>query len=138
MIPADMSFHDATIAAIERDGTDTILHIEDVAMNDGEDVVNGTLTLDGVRRILRDGKEIPELAMAGDDGEIVELDELPGPGDPHVRHLDDLRVAGRGAGPLSHRMQGHAVGGVGIALLAAIRPAGTRQIFAIRLSIRCM
>jgi hypothetical protein len=79
MIPADMSFHDAVVAAVERDGTDTILHVEDVAMNDGEDVVNGTLTFDSVRRILKDGKEIPELAMAGDDGEIVELDELPGP-----------------------------------------------------------
>ena len=47
--------------------------------NHGEDVVNGTLTLDGVRRILQDGEEIPELAMAGDDGEILELEELPGP-----------------------------------------------------------
>ena len=79
MIPADTSFHDAVIAAVGRDGTDAILHVEDVAINDGEDVVNGTLTLDGVRRILRDGAEIPELAMAGDDGEIVELEELPGP-----------------------------------------------------------
>jgi hypothetical protein len=79
MIPADLSFHDATIAAIEREEASTILHIEDVAVDHGEDVVNGTLTLDGVRRVLRDGEEIPELAMAGDDGEILELEELPGP-----------------------------------------------------------
>ena len=79
MIPAGLSFHDATIAAVEREEASTILHVEDVAVDDGEDVVNGTLTLDGVRRILRDGEEIPELAMAGDDGEILELEELPGP-----------------------------------------------------------
>ena len=29
--------------------------------------------------ILIDGGEVPELAMARDDGEILELDELPGP-----------------------------------------------------------
>jgi hypothetical protein len=79
MIPADLSFHDAVIAAIERDGTGIIVHVEDVAANDGGDVVNGMLTLDGVRRILKDGEELPELAMAGDDGEILELEELPGP-----------------------------------------------------------
>jgi hypothetical protein len=79
MIPADLSFHDAVIAAIERDGADIILHVEDVAVNDGEDVVNGMLMLDGVQRILSDGEEIPELAMAGDDGEILGLEELPGP-----------------------------------------------------------
>jgi hypothetical protein len=79
MIPADLSFHDAAIAAIERDGASYALDVEDVAVNQGEDVVNGTLMFDGVRRILRDGEEISELAMAGDDGEIVELEELPGP-----------------------------------------------------------
>jgi hypothetical protein len=79
MIPADLSFHDATIAAIEREGTSTILDVEDVAVNHGEDVANGTLTLEGVRRVVRDGEEISELAMVGDDGEILELEELPGP-----------------------------------------------------------
>ena len=79
MIPADLSFHDAAIAAIHRDGESTILDVEDVAVNHGEDIVNGTLTFDGVRRILRDGEEISELTMAGDDGEILELEELPGP-----------------------------------------------------------
>jgi len=48
MIPADLSFHDATIAAIEREEASYVLHVEDVAVDDGEDVVNGTLTLDGV------------------------------------------------------------------------------------------
>ena len=79
MIPADLSFHDAAIAAIERDEADYILDVEDVAVNQGEDIVNGTLTLEGVRRILRDGKEVSELAMAGDDGDILELEELLGP-----------------------------------------------------------
>jgi hypothetical protein len=79
MIPADLSFHDATIAAIRRDGASYILDVEDVAVNHGEDIVNGTLTFEDVRRIAIDGKESGELAMAGDDGEILELEELPGP-----------------------------------------------------------
>lgn len=79
MIPANLSFHDATIAAIERDGSSYVLHVEDVAVDDGEEVVNGALIIDDVRRILIAGEEAPELVMAGDDGEILELDELPGP-----------------------------------------------------------
>jgi hypothetical protein len=79
MIPADLSFHDATIAAIRREGASYILDVEDVAVEHGEDVVNGTLTFEDVRRILIDGREAGELTMAGDDGEILELDELPGP-----------------------------------------------------------
>jgi len=79
MIPANLSFHDATIAAMEREGSSYALHVEDVAVDDGEDIVNGTLVLDGVRRILVDDKELPELVMAGDDGEILELQERPGP-----------------------------------------------------------
>jgi len=79
MIPANLSFHDATIAAIEREGSSYVLHVEDVAADDGEDVVSGALILEDVRRILADGTEVPELAMTGDDGELLELDELPGP-----------------------------------------------------------
>jgi hypothetical protein len=79
MIPADLSFHDATIAGIRREGASTILDVEDVAVHHGEDVINGTLTFEDVRRVLVDGREAPELIMAGDDGEILELDELPGP-----------------------------------------------------------
>jgi len=79
MIPANLSFHDATIAAIEREASNYVLHVEDVAVDDGEDVITGTLILDGVRRILVDGNEVPELVMAGDDGEILELEEKPGP-----------------------------------------------------------
>jgi hypothetical protein len=79
MIPADLSFHDAAIAAIQREGTSYILDVEDVAVNHGEDVVNGTLTFDGVRRITIDGRETAEFVMAGDDGEIIELEQLPGP-----------------------------------------------------------
>jgi hypothetical protein len=79
MIPADLSFHDATIAAIRREGTSTILDVEDVAVRHGEDVINGSLTFEDVRRILLDGREVRELTMAGDDGEILELEELPGP-----------------------------------------------------------
>ena len=79
MIPANLSFHDATIAAIKREGSNYVLHVEDVAADDGENVINGALILEDVRRILVDGAEAPELAMAGDDGEILELDELPGP-----------------------------------------------------------
>ena len=79
MIPANLSFHDATIAAIEREGSSYVLHVEDVAADDGEEVVNGTLIIEDVRRILADGAEVPELAVAGDDGEILELDELSGP-----------------------------------------------------------
>ena len=79
MIPAGLSFHDATIAAIRREGTSYILDVEDVAVAHGEDVVNGTLTFEDVRRILVDGREARELTMAGDDGEILELEELPGP-----------------------------------------------------------
>jgi hypothetical protein len=78
MIPADLSFHDAAIAAIRREGTSYILDVEDVAVNHGEDVVNGTLTLEGVRRITIDGRETADFIMAGDDGEIVELEQLPG------------------------------------------------------------
>src|SRR5262245_34354508 len=79
MIPADLSFHDATIAAIRCEEADTILDVEDVAVHHGEDVINGTLTFENVRRILVDGREVPELTMAGDDGEILELEALPGP-----------------------------------------------------------
>ena len=79
MIPADLSFHDATIAAIRRDGTSYVLDVEDVAVNHGEDVIDGALTFEDVRRILVDGREARELTMAGDDGEILELEELPGP-----------------------------------------------------------
>jgi hypothetical protein len=79
MIPANLSFHDATIAAIEREGSSYVLHVEDVAIEDGEDVINGALILEDVRRILVDGNEASELVMAGDDGEILELKELPGP-----------------------------------------------------------
>src|SRR3954467_12924376 len=79
MIPANLSFHDATIAAIERDESSYVLQVEDVAVDDGEEIINGTLTLNDVRRILIDGTEAPELVMAGADGEILELDELPGP-----------------------------------------------------------
>jgi hypothetical protein len=79
MIPAGLSFHDAVIAALQREGTSYILDVEDVAVNHGEDVVNGTLMLEGVRRITIDGREAAEFVMAGDDGEIVELEELPGP-----------------------------------------------------------
>jgi hypothetical protein len=79
MIPADLSFHDAAIAAIRRDGASYVLDVEDVAVNHGEDIVNGTLTFEDVRRIIIDGKESGELAMAGDDGEILEFEELPGP-----------------------------------------------------------
>jgi hypothetical protein len=79
MIPADLSFHDATIAAIRREGANYILDVEDVAVSHGEDVINGTLILEDVRRILVDGREARELVMAGDDGEILELEELPGP-----------------------------------------------------------
>ena len=49
MIPADLSFHDATIAAIRREGSGYVLDVEDVAVDHG------------------------------DDGEILELEELPGP-----------------------------------------------------------
>ncbi len=79
MIPENHSFHDATVATIEREGTSYALGIEDVAVDDGEEVVDGTLFLDGVSRILVDDSEARELAMAGDDGEILELQELPGP-----------------------------------------------------------
>jgi len=79
MIPENLSFHDAVIADIERDGDDYLLDIEDVAVDDGEDIVSGTLTLRGVRRIAADGAEAAEFEMEGDDGEIVELEEQPGP-----------------------------------------------------------
>ena len=79
MIPADLSFHDATIAAIRREGSGYVLDVEDVAVDHGDDVINGTLTFEDVRRVLIDGKEATELTMAGDDGEILELEELPGP-----------------------------------------------------------
>jgi hypothetical protein len=79
MIPANLSFHDATIAAVEREGSSYVLHVEDVAVDDGDVIVNGMLILDGVHRILIDDKEAPEFVMAGDDGEILELDELRGP-----------------------------------------------------------
>jgi transposase-like protein len=79
MIPANLSFHDATIAAVEREGSSYVLHVEDVAVDDGDVIINGMLILDGVHRILVDDKEVPEFVMAGDDGEILELDELRGP-----------------------------------------------------------
>jgi hypothetical protein len=79
MIPANLSFHDATIAAIERDEASYVLHVEDVAVDEGEDVINGTLIVEGVRRVLVDGNEVQQLIMAGDDGEILELEQKPGP-----------------------------------------------------------
>src|SRR5262245_34412662 len=79
MIPMDLSFHDATIAAIRHEGASYVLDVEDVAVEHGEDVINGTLTFEDVRRILVDGQEVRELTMAGDDGEILEFEELPGP-----------------------------------------------------------
>ena len=79
MIPANLSFHDATIAAIEREASSYVLHVEDVAVDDGDEIINGTLMIEDVRRILIDGTEAPEFVMAGDDGEILELDELLGP-----------------------------------------------------------
>jgi hypothetical protein len=79
VIPKNLSFHDATIAVIEREGPTYALHVEDVAVDDGEDVINGTLILDDVSRVLIDGNEAAELVMAGDDGEILELEERPGP-----------------------------------------------------------
>lgn len=78
MIPKNLSFHDAVIAAIEREGASYILHVEDIAVDDGEDIINGTLILDEVSRVLIDGNEASEFVMAGDDGEILELGELPG------------------------------------------------------------
>ncbi|WP_157100117.1 hypothetical protein [Rhodoplanes sp. Z2-YC6860] len=79
MIPKSLSFHDAVIAGIEREGTSYALHVEDVAVDDGEDVINGTLVLDDVRRVVIDGNAAAELVMSGDDGEILELEERPGP-----------------------------------------------------------
>ena len=79
MLPANLSFHDATIAAVRREGASYVLDVEDVAVDDGEDVINGTVVLEEVGRILVDGTEAREFVMAGDDGEILELDELPGP-----------------------------------------------------------
>ena len=79
MIPKNLSFHDAVIAGIEREGTSYALHVEDVAVDDGEDVINGTLVLEEVRRVVVDGNDTAELVMSGDDGEILELEERPGP-----------------------------------------------------------
>jgi len=79
MIAKNLSFHDAVIAGIEREGTSYALHVEDVAVDHGEDVVNGTLILEDVRRVVVDGNDTAELVMSGDDGEILELEERPGP-----------------------------------------------------------
>ena len=79
MIPKNLSFHDAVIAGVEHEGTSYALHVEDVAVDDGEDVINGTLVLEDVRRVVVDGNETTELVMSGDDGEILELEKRPGP-----------------------------------------------------------
>jgi hypothetical protein len=79
MFPANLSFHDAVIAAIQHEGSSYILDVEDVVVGDGEDVINGTLILEDVRRITIDDRDASEFAMAGDDGEILGLEELPGP-----------------------------------------------------------
>ena len=79
MIPKNLSFHDAVIAGIEREATSYVLHMEDVAVDDGDDVINGTLILDDVSQIVVDGSDTGELVMSGDDGEILELEERPGP-----------------------------------------------------------
>jgi hypothetical protein len=79
MIPANLSFHDAIIVAIRREDTSYIFDVESVAVDHGAEVIDGTLIFDDVRRIVVNGEQARELAMVGDDAEILELDELPGP-----------------------------------------------------------
>jgi hypothetical protein len=79
MIPANISFHDATIVSVSREGDDCVLEVEDVVIGDGDEIVAGTITFEGVSRITVDGEEAEGIEMAGDDGEILEFEELPGP-----------------------------------------------------------
>ena len=79
MIPVNLSFHDAIIVAIRREGTSYVLDIESVAVDHGEDVIDGALIFEDVQRLVANDAEVTELVMAADDAEILELDELPGP-----------------------------------------------------------
>ena len=79
MLPPDRSFHDADLAAIRRDGASYVLEIEDVAVDDGADVVSGTLTLEGVRRIAVDGKGAGEMAMRATTARFSNCTNSPAP-----------------------------------------------------------
>ncbi|MEW6449568.1 hypothetical protein [Leptospira sp. severe_002] len=79
MIPDDVSFHDAVIADIRCEGKNTVFAVEDVVVDDGEEITPGVLTFEDVKLITLDGEQVPALDMAGDDGEIVDLQVLDGP-----------------------------------------------------------
>ena len=79
MIPDGISFHDAVIADIRCEGGKIAFMIEDVVVDDGEEVTPGVLTLEEVKNITVDGEAVPVLDMAGDDGEIADLQVLDGP-----------------------------------------------------------
>mgnify|MGYP003336863495 CR=1 FL=1 len=79
MIPDDVSFHDAVIEDIRSEGKNLVFAVEDVVVDDGEEISPGLLTFEDVRQIAVDGKSVPALEMAGDDGEIADLQLMDGP-----------------------------------------------------------
>ena len=79
MILDGISFHDAVIADIRCEGKKLVLAVEDVVVDDGEEITPGVLTLEDVKLITLDGEQVPALDMAGDDGEIIDLQVLDGP-----------------------------------------------------------
>ena len=79
MIPDGISFHDAVIADIRCEDKKLVFAMEDVVVEDGEEITPGLLTFEDVKIITLDGDQVPALDMAGDDGEISELQVLDGP-----------------------------------------------------------
>jgi hypothetical protein len=79
MIPDGISFHDAVIADIRCEDKKLVFAIEDVVVEDGDEITPGLLTFEDVKLITLDGNQVPALDMAGDDGEISELQVLEGP-----------------------------------------------------------
>jgi hypothetical protein len=79
MIPDDVSFHDAVIEDIRNEGQTLVFAVEDVVVDDGDEIAPGLLAFEGVSRITLDGNPVPALEMAGDDGEIADLQVTDGP-----------------------------------------------------------
>lgn len=90
MLPDDISLHDAGITAIERRGSDIVLHVEHVQVpraggtplvptDHDMEMATGTVTIAGVRAILLNNEPVAEFCMASDSCDIVHF-ERRGPG----------------------------------------------------------
>lgn len=84
MLPEGLSFHDAVITAVAAHGDDIALTVEGVqvaragvplpAEPENCDLVSGSVTFRGVRRIVINDTPADTITLDGDDGEILRLD----------------------------------------------------------------